>query len=166
MTEIAEETEQIKLAYISANEYLNNTEITEETLQAELESNGNNVQVTTEVDSNGNKGLLVKFTDKDRTYFVQEGQVREVEKEEFSKEVTPVYAILYSDGDFRFNTTGKINETKIANGDTAPGFSFKYFINLSGDAKLNFVLPIFCAIISSGALFSSGSVIRKCFFPF
>ena len=58
------------------------------------------------------------MTKEDRYYFIENGQVRVATKEEFSKEMTGVYAILYSDGDLRFNKTGKIDETKLANGST------------------------------------------------
>ena len=115
-TEVGEEKEQIELAYISSGGKINLGEIKLENLQKELENKGYQNTVTKEKDASGKKGVLVKLTKKDRYYFIENKKVRKVSKEEFSKEITPMYAILYSDGDLRFNTTGNIDETKNTNG--------------------------------------------------
>ena len=117
-TEIAEEREQIELAYISAMGNAKLTKVIPENLQEEIEINGYENKVTSDKDENGKKGLLVNLIKKDRYYFIADDQVRVASKEEFSKEITPFYAILYSDGDLRFNTTGNVDATKTSKGET------------------------------------------------
>ena len=115
---ISHEIEQIQIAYSIAMMNKSSNEVLAEDLQKELVNDVNKIKVTSERDGDGKKGLLVEFKKTDHYYFVENGAVRISTKEEFSKEITGVYAILYSDGDLRFNKTGKVNEEKLANGCT------------------------------------------------
>lgn len=87
-------------------------------LNKRMGNDASKTQVTADKDEEGTKGFLVKFTETENYYFVENGKVRYAKAEEFSKGITAIYAILYSDGDLRFNTTGNIDATKTANGAT------------------------------------------------
>lgn len=119
-TTIGQEKEQVELAYTTAITNKLGEKVTRKDLQEELEKivGERKTQTSNEQDQDGNLGLTVRFIETENYYFVEQGKVRTAEKEEFEQEITGVYAILYSDGDLRFNTTGNEDEEKINNGST------------------------------------------------
>lgn len=119
---IVEEMEQVDIAYSATTiRQTSRTTITDADalkLQEELLKISDGITVTVDIDEDGNKGFLVEFQKTGHYYFIENNEVRIATEGIFSNDITPVYAILYSDGDLRFNTTGKIDETKTAAGIT------------------------------------------------
>ena len=97
---VAEEKEQVKVAYMAATTIKLGANVTDGDLQNELDNSvGTNKTIVT---TNSDDTLNVLFNDTQHNYNVNKGIVSETEPEEI---ITSIYAKLYDDGTLIFSST-------------------------------------------------------------